>query len=1000
MIVRWRVADCQVRRGLGYAGPVLVAAAVTTTWFTPGRFFAAGDVPPYLRANLAGELAGLWNHQITGAGSSSYAVTQALDVGLLALAGLVGASPATAQQVLYALASGLAAFGAAYLAGAWVSHPIARAVAGLLGAFNVFLLVSYPNVLPAIAVGLIGMLVGMVVRAGLGRRITPLGLGLATLPASYLAQNPPLVAMTAVTVVAAVLASRFMARPGSTRRVLVLLLRAVPWAVALHCWWLVPCGYTLFTADSGSVITAMTDPTAWSWTQVRSGIANVLTLNTHWGWDHPAYVPYAAEMDAGGWRALRWAPLALAVTGVLIAERRLRATAWALAAAVVPLAVLAKGLHPPLESVNRWLYQHVPGMWLLREPMSKVGVLLVLTYVALAGIAVSRLCVHQASAWNRPASQGAVLLLVLAALAYPWPLWTGAVANDGQRTPPAARVAVPAGWQRLADHINADQEAGKLLILPLNPYYQISTSWGYYGVDTVPAQLVRRPVLQRLPGGYFSPFAEVDALLTGIETSLAAGDTRDVPGRLRALGVTQVLVRHDLVITPHVTPQADAETIEAALRRMPQLVPRASSPLGNLYAYVGTTGPVQLQSGLVSQVGDSPEATAAAVATLDVGEVLTTDRSRPASGVIWRLGTGVRTGTQRFVLQRAGEYSLTRSLDAAGGYRAAVASDGSSGLGLRLTDAERILVDGQPAEPRPPLWIPLTRSDPTVLVVDGRTQAVGDEVLVGSQTMIEVYAGGAPNDGRGALGTPNGGPRVDPQRIGAAVLAAVAGPATTLNLDAGEHSITVDRSPLDSATTASPLLPCPVPAGGSLVRQPDGAVELSAGEGSACARTESSPRAATGDYLLELEYRTIEGASARVCVWQDGPDRCADLPELRRSHTWQRLAASVQAEPDAQAVAVYLFADGRVAERTRVAYRNVRLTPVAVTTLKISQVAPLGATTASGTALSLLRSSSAAYTARIQGACGPFVVTLSESFAPGWRLRGLPSGWRATHFRA
>lgn len=37
------------------------------------------------------------------------------------------------------------------------------------------------------------------------------------------------------------------------------------------------------------------------------------------------------------------------------------------------------------------------------------------------------------------------------------------------------------------------------------------------------------------------------------------------------------------------------------------------------------------------------------------------------------------------------------------------------------------------------------------------------------------------------------------------------------------------------------------------------------------------------------------------------------------------------------------------------------------------------------------------YRVRITGARGRFVLTLAESCARGWRLRGLPAGWHATH---
>lgn len=1098
----------------GYWLPLLAIAAAVLTWFRPGRFIAAGDVAPYVRENLAGELSSVWNHQTSGGGSTTYAITEALDVLLLRLTGMVGLSPVVAQYLLYAGCFGFAAFGGGYLAGVWTYRPAARAVAALCAGFNIFLLVNHPNVLPAIAIGLTGVLTGMFLRAGAGQAGSASVVAVLTLPSSYLAQNPPLLVVAAGAVVIAIVAADLLVGPGASWRALRLLLRAAPLIVLGNAWWAAPYALTLLHGE-GLSISAQTDVGAWAWTQARASLPNVAALNAHWGWAHVEYFPFRPSMDTPPWPLLRWALPALALLGILLADRPRRRAAYLIAAACLPLIWLGKGVHPPYGWVNMWLYDHIPGLWLFRDPANKVTVVLVLAYTTLAAIAIDRLlalAVDRVSGIARVPGCCAVAGLAGMAIIYPWPLWTGAVVgypgaiSEGGRIPPA--------WYRVAAAVNAAPDHGKVLILPLDPYYQVSTDWGYHGVDAVPAQLIRRPVLQQLPGGYFA--SPVNASLAALESALLSGADQPTLARmLRSLGASHIIVRHDLIADPDLPAHADAKTISAALNRLVGDRQAAKYGVADLYHVPFVTGPINAYRWLATadraENADPPQLPPDAAFT---------DAVHAGTDVASRRLVAP-TGSSRFALPGAGRYRLThetrRELPLRVGLRR-----GPRGMTLTLKDAYRIAVDGRDLPARPSTRLAtFADSDSAALDVNGRLRPVpknGSLVTPQAGTTIAVYgrehnaaAGGfgplndcnrsdrrtpeqaglsreSPEPGwirlravahsacvsvplhvgapvyrvRFSYRSPTGHPirfclwqrgpglcarlpaappsrgwrtyderahvapgthalslylyadgpgdrataieyrdvQVDEaQVIGATRVTGTGSPPVTRSLAAGRHTITMSPQPPPVRLREySSLQDCNARIGPEALRSMSvrhtgpQSVRLSAAADTACV-TAPIPGPVASDYRITLDYRTLSGLPARICVWQVGPDTCAPLPDLAISRDWRTISATFHPERRTRKLQMFLYADGQAQPRTITEYRDLALTRVSPETVIVADaVKP-----APAPHLKVHDDGPARYDVDVRGADGAFVLTLAESYADGWHLEGLPKGWRARH---
>ncbi|MGW4809774.1 glycosyltransferase [Kitasatospora sp. NPDC004272] len=1092
---------------LRLALPGTLAALLPLLWFRPGRDFATGDVGPFRRDALGAELGSVWGHQITGTGGPSYEVVRLPDLVLVRVCGLFGLGPGVAQAVLYALVLAGAATGVARLASVWLRHPLAAACAGLLAVVNVYTLVSLLNPLPVLATALVAWFGGHLLHAAAGRRVRARTVALTSLPLCYLGMNPPLLALVAgATAVLAVAAVPLTG--GRWRPVLVLVGRGLPLLLLVQLWWLLPQAVTLTGGGSGTDFSAQTNVQAWAWTQVRNTLPNILALNAHWGWEHVEYYPFAAAVDRAPWGLARWVPALLALAGAVLppGPRRTRGALRALAVAGCVLVLLCKGLHPPLAGLNGWLYAHVPGMWLFREPMSKFGVLLVPVVAVLAGAAVQRAL---EAGWRSLRAVAAVA--VAAALAYPWPLWTGALVTWVRPPLPSASVAVPADWQRVADAANGSAAPGKVLELPLQGYYQVLTDWGFHGVDDLPRNLLTRPLLQRLPGGYFDNASGPARLLALAEDGLAAGDADAAAGALRALGVGQVLVRRDLRSTAGDAPTADPAVLAAGLGRLPGARRTLATPVADLYELPSAAGG---PGALVLDPAADPRTTAEAAAR---GAATTADPAVPVDAA--RLAFTAAGGAE-VRLRAGGPYAVRADRSAGTAYLPS-----RTGPGVLLADAGRAEVDGAPAPAAPELRLDLPADAvPAALLVGpevlpwqpGRPVAVrpGDRVAValadgpeltadpqeqadggcGGATdraedgswelradrgtacvrlpladppadgLVEAeveYRGSAPRiclwqDGPGGCAVSRRLPaaadwqtfrtvlRLAPGTTGAVLYgyadadgtrpgdAAYRAPRATALGVAAEAVAAADAPPLPLGpgahrVGADPGLPAAAPpafsalqdcgrtdgrgfAEAGLSATPLGAdgVRLAARAHTACVSVpvdtfEPGTGHRPGSYRLAVNYRTLSGSPARLCLWQGGPDRCAELPRTADGAQWHTLDTVVSPAADVRDLELYLYADGDDVGTTVVEYTGLRVTPVLPLTVRIDPApapaaSPAAPGAAPGAVLAAEPDGAGRYRARLDGADragGPVVVALPDSADPRWELTGLPAGWSA-----
>ena len=133
---------------------------------------------------------------------------------------------------------------------------------------------------------------------------------------------------------------------------------------------------------------------------------------------------------------------------------------------------------------------------------------------------------------------------------------------------PSAHVRVPPAWNEVEAYLDCAPGQGKVVVLPELDYYQAPTTWGYYGTSFL-HQLLERPVVEPLPGGYYSD-PVVAQHVASLEQQILDGG-RNVPAVMQALGSKYLILRRDLRASFPGRSYVAPERLARALRHAPGL---------------------------------------------------------------------------------------------------------------------------------------------------------------------------------------------------------------------------------------------------------------------------------------------------------------------------------------------------------------------------------------------------------------------------------------------
>jgi arabinofuranan 3-O-arabinosyltransferase len=843
----------RARVALAYGVPTLLAAIAVQTWFRDGTGLANGDLAPPVAPG--DEYRSHWNNVDNGAGGPSYAIVWLpYFEGLRAFERLGLGEVAFQRLWLTVLFAGSAA-AFVFLARGLVDSPLAAALAGVLATFNAYHLITGFDPVPLSAMVAAGVLGGLVLRAAqAGDGPHPLTFAFASLLLGFVFINPAHLFLVLAWLAACALLA-WAAHDGvGLSRVARFLAVAAPLAFLFNLWWIVPAALTL-TGPVFSDQFSAPGVAEWSWTHVRNSIPNILGLNSSWAWGYPEYYPFSTRLERAPFEVLQYTLVAGAALGLLLAQRAKQRIALCLAAVGLTAIFVSKGLHPPLAGLNQWLYDHAPGYWLLRDP-AKVNLVVVLVFVLLAALAVDGL--EQES---RVTARVAAAVLAGGAIVYAHPLLTGAVVPDERPLLPSAHVRVPAAWSEAADYVASASRQGKVVVLPRLDYYQAPTTWGYYGTSFI-HQLFERPVVEPLPGGYYSE-PVVAQHVGSLEQEILRGG-RNVPAVMQALGARYLLLRRDLEASfpgrSFVAPRRLASALPRVrgLRRV-----RSFGPL-DLYE-TGTVQNAEVYAAVpLLGAGAEPESLYRAV---EVGPNVASVGPRDEASL-----DGVPKGVVRLVSATRARGGATVALRQGG----AVVTIGR-GRGRTLLRFPRV---------SPPFRV-IVGTQSFVVPAGRRSISLPGAALANAPTIFRFLPGEEP------VGIPI--PLWLPSQL----------------RDCDRYD---QRTPSEVGLSAEVVERDGIPT-----------ARLGARDHSACVALPLGGVKGRAPLLIQLSYRSVSGSPPRICLWQVGPRRCARLPRLLGSPGWHSVEATVTPGAGTRSLRLFLYADGDGRRRTVTEYREIAI---------------------------------------------------------------------------
>jgi hypothetical protein len=523
---------------------LLLLSIVPLLWFAPGHIIAKGDYSPYIFniENFKGD-SYLWSSNNLGKPSSLpayyvYGILWASSQLFLVEIGLW-------QIILCVICFAGAAFSMFYLAKTVYSEGDVAIIASIFYVFNFSILVILLNIGMIWTYAFLPLLIALFIKTLTQERekyrhVVYFAVAFTTV-ASVSSINFADIGLIFIS-----LASIFLYYIIFDRKVVIkkigikiAVLSIVTFLVST--WWIIPVlNYYLFSPSTQ--LQQEVAISSWSWTHARASFLNLFMLNGGWGW-RPEYVPYYyLYSDSAILTVLLFIPLLLASSALLFKDEKRKLNAY-LMLIILIFVFLAKGLHEPLSSVNLFLYNYVPYMDMFREPISKFTLIMIPFLALLIGYSAEKIAkTLKPNIVSKLFITGVILILIVSA----FPIITNPVETKTEEIPFSSYIQIPQYWYEANNWLNNKAGDYRILITPLDDYYQVPYSWGYYGADSFLERLVQDPIISPCYAFSYAVNPNAIMLMNQLRDAIKYNRTEEFETIMKLMNVKYILQRNDL----------------------------------------------------------------------------------------------------------------------------------------------------------------------------------------------------------------------------------------------------------------------------------------------------------------------------------------------------------------------------------------------------------------------------------------------------------------------
>jgi hypothetical protein len=530
---------------------VLLVCAIPFLWVRPSYVVAKGDYFPY--AFNLGSLnndAFLWSNNNFGSPIPTAAYTlYGLFWGILQFLHL---SVGLDQIILLAVQFAGAALSMIYLTkSVYPRQRFAAITASAFYIFNFFILMNLLNVGMMFTYSFLPLLIALFIKSlkqseRIFRNSLAFGIVFAIV-ASVSSINFADDVLIGVSLVSVFVYYLVIERKIKARRILGNLAVVLIITLLLSAWWIVPI-LVYYVPTSSTQLQSNVNVLDWSWTQTRASFMNLFWLNGVWGW-RPEYVSYYNYYSNNfALMVLVFMPFLIAAAGLYFRDENRKLNAYLMLVLLLFL-FLAKGLHEPFGLANLFLYNNVPFMNMFREPVSKFSMIAVPFLALLVGFAVDKIAGIPAlsvsgrrQVYSKVMVVGCIVIFIVAS----FPILSNPIESKTEQIPFSSYVQIPQYWYDASKWLNGFGGDFRILITPLDDYYQIPYSWGYYGSDTFLQRLIFKSTIGPCISSAYVVNPDTILLINQLRDSIQYNRTQEFETLLSLLGVRFILERNDL----------------------------------------------------------------------------------------------------------------------------------------------------------------------------------------------------------------------------------------------------------------------------------------------------------------------------------------------------------------------------------------------------------------------------------------------------------------------